>query len=298
MFKKQWLFFIPLILAAAVCRAENKINPESDQQISDFSLSGFGERGKKSWDLNGKSADIFTDTVRLKDIVGNMYGEKENIKLTANKGDFDKKDGKMHLEENVVITTSSGAKLTTNSLDWDRKNNLVQTKDPVNIERQNMMTQALGATGHTDLKQVTLEKNVQVNIKPVDENKPRGDINKNKITITCDGPLEIDYDKNVAKFSNNVKVDREDSQIYSDTMEVYFSPGKEKNQGEANKEAGVMTSSIEKIVSKGNVKIVRGENVSYSEEAVYTASDRKITLLGKPRLIIYSAEDMNASSGN
>jgi hypothetical protein len=51
-------------------------------------------------------------------------------------------------------------------------------------------------------------------------------------------------------------------------------------------------------VAEGNVKIVRGENVSYSEEAVYTAADRKITLLGRPKLIIYSTEGMNASFGN
>ena len=60
-----------------------------------------------------------------------------------------------------------------------------------------------------------------------------------------------------------------------------------------------MGSRIEKIVARGNVKITRGENISYSDEAVYTAQDKKITLSGKPRLIIYSAEELsNASIGN
>ena len=137
------MIFRPLALACAcmlpaysLCLAD--ITPpmqNADQQISDFSLSGFGDRGKKTWDLNGKSADIFEETIRLKDIVGNMYGETENIKLTAKKGDFDKKENKMHLEDDVVITTSSGARLTTNSLDWDRKSNLVKTDDIVKILR-------------------------------------------------------------------------------------------------------------------------------------------------------------------
>jgi LPS export ABC transporter protein LptC len=276
---------------------------QSDQQIGDFSLSGFGERGKKTWDLSGKSADIFADTVKLQQIVGTMYGAQETIKLTAKRGDFDKKEGLVHLEDDVVITTASGARMTTDSLDWDRKHNLVKTTDQVNIERDNMVSQAIGASGKTDLKQVTLEKDVQVDITPANQNKPKGDINRTKITITCDGPLEIDYDKNIATFLNNVKVDREDSQIYSDRMDVYFSQGKA-DQAKSASEAsgasgGVMSSNIEKIVSIGNVRIVRGENISYSDQAIYTAADRKITLVGKPRLIMFSTEEMqNAPTGN
>jgi lipopolysaccharide assembly outer membrane protein LptD (OstA) len=59
-----------------------------------------------------------------------------------------------------------------------------------------------------------------------------------------------------------------------------------------------MGSKIEKIVARGNVKITRGENVSYSDEATYTALDKKITLSGSPKLIIYSTEEMSASFGN
>ena len=71
----------------------------------------------------------------------------------------------------MVITTSSGAKLTTDSLDWDRKNHLVTTKDTVNIERDNMITTAQGAKGEPDLNKVTLEKDVTVNINPDDRDK-------------------------------------------------------------------------------------------------------------------------------
>lgn len=297
--KSLAFIFIFVFLFSGFCRAQNSApSQEADQQISDFSLTGFGERGKKTWDLNGKSADIFNDIIKLKDIIGNMYGVSENIKLTANKGDFDKKEGKMHLEDNVIITTSSGAKLTTDSLDWDRKNNIVRTEAEVNIERQNMTTQAQGAIGHTDLKQVTLQKDVTVNITPAEkDNTPKGQGDKSKIVITCDGPLDIDYEKNIATFNNNVKVDRQDSQIYSDRMDVYFSSDK-KDKPKTEADFGITASSIDKIVAIGNVKIVRGENTSYSDEAVYTATDRKISLSGRPKLIIYSAEDMNASFRN
>lgn len=277
--------------------AQNNQTQSADQQIGDFSLSGYAEKGKKSWDISGKSADIFDNTIKLQDVVGNLYGEKEDIKLTANEGNFDKAEGKVHLEQNVVITTSGGAKMTTDSLDWDRKNQLVTTRDPVNITRENMVTTAKGATGEPNLNKITLEKEVKVDIIPMaKENQAPAE--KNKIIITCDGPLEIDYAKNIAVFKNNVKVDTQDNLIYSDVMDVYFNTSDKENNQIAAEVPGMMGAKIEKIVARGNVKIIRGQNVSYSEEAVYTALDKRIVLTGKPKLIIYSTEDIGASFGN
>jgi LPS export ABC transporter protein LptC len=266
---------------------------DSDQQINDFSFAGYGERGKKTWDVAGKSADIFADNIKLKKITGNMYGD-ENVKLTAEKGDFNKVEGMVHLEEDVVITTDSGAKLTTDSLDWDRKNDVVATKDKVNITRNNLIADALGAMGKPALSKVNLEKEVKVQIMPEKNKDQQPATQADKITITCDGPLAIDYAKNFATFSNNVRVDRQDSQIFSDTMDVYFNT----NGGSAEAKPGMMNSKIEKIICRGNVKIIRGPNVSYSEEAVYSALENKITLLGKPKLVLYSTEKMDAPSGN
>jgi LPS export ABC transporter protein LptC len=292
MFKKISLVLIPVFLAAALSYAEKSLPKESDQQISDFSLSGYGEKGKKSWDLSGKTADIFTDIVKLKDIVGNLYKENENIHLVADTGDFDKKNGKVHLEKNVIITTSSGARMSTDSLDWDRKSNTVVTEDSVSIERQNMVGVAQGAKGEPGLNRVMLAKDVEIKFNPaVQEGSVAQE--KNKIVITCDGPLEIDYEKNIAVFNNNVKVTNSDSEIYSDKMDVYFNKGQESSA--ANLDNSNLGAKVERIVARGNVKIVRGENVSYSEEAVYTASERKITLSGRPKLIIYSSEGLNAS---
>lgn len=298
MFKRCVLIFILLFLIIPLSYAQEQNNQESDQQINDFSLVGFGEKGKKTWDLTAKSADIFPDTVKLNDLVGNLYGEKEDIKLTSDRGDFDKAAGNVHLEQNVVITTSSGARLTTDSLDWNRENELITTQDLVNIEKENLFTTASGATGQPDLNKVTLEKDVTVKINPVTENQSEQEVaEKDKIVITCDGPLQIDYEKNTATFNNNVKVDTEDVEIYGDIMYVYFLMS-DKDTLESDEAPTVMGTKIKKIVTQGNVKIVRGDNLSYSDEAIYTALDRKITLLGRPKLIIYSTEDIGASFGD
>jgi len=300
MILKIFQALIILVLLVSHAQAlQKQIPQESDQQISEFSLAGYGERGKKTWELFGKSADIFDEVVRLKDIVGNMYGEKENIKLTADRGDFNKVNNSVHLEQNVIVTTSSGAKLTTDSLDWDRKGNLISTQDKVNITRDNMITTAFGAQAEPSLNKVTLEKNVNVQMDTQEGPKEK---QASKIVITCDGQLNIDYGKNIAIFNKNVLVDRQDSQIYSDFMDIYFTSGKTAapKEKEADKSGGLgLSGKIDKIVARGNVKIVRGENVSYSDEAIYTAADKKITLTGRPKLIIESTEDFkNASVGN
>lgn len=279
---------------------QEQASDTSDQQINDFSLTGYGDKGKKAWDMAGKTADIFTDVVKLKDINGNLYNDNETIKLKAQQGDFNKAEGKMHLEKDVVITTSSGATLKTDTLDWDRKKNTVTTKDLVNIERENMIATAIGAKGQPGLSKVDLEKNVQLNILP---SKEKGRPSE-KIIITCDGPLSIDYDKNIATLFNNVKVDRTDSQIYSDKMDIYFNKESDKKETKPKEPQGqtggsdMMNSKIDKIIARGNVRIVSGENVSYSDEATYSALDKKITLSGKPKLVFYSTEGLNAPIGN
>ncbi len=286
-----------------ICFAQEQNKQESDQQISEFSLAGYGDKGKKAWNIAGKSADIFDNVVKLKDVVANMYGATEDIKLTADKGDFDKSEGKVHVEQNVVITTSTGSKLTTNSLEWDRKKQVVSTDDVVNISRDNMVSVARGAIGQPNLSQVTLQKDVQVQINPKQE-EGKNSAKNDKTIITCDGPLEIDYAKNIATFKNNVKVDTKDNLIYSDIMDVYFlpadknaPPGKDTAKA-GGTDVGLMGTKIDKIIARGNVKIVKGQNVSYSQEAIYTAADKKIVLSGKPRLVLYSTEDLSASFGN
>lgn len=306
MFKRLFIVFILVLSARPSFSAQEGPVMESDQQISEFSLSGYGEKGKKNWDLAGKTADIFTEVIKLKEVLGNLYGKEEDVKITADIGDFNKNDGKVHLEKNVVITTSSGTKLTTNSLDWDRQKQFLNTEEVVNIEKENLVIVATGATSAPNLKNVILKRNVTLDINPTDNPKEGSMSVKEKMVITCDGPLEIDYAKNIAVFNKNVKVLRPDSTIYSDRMDVFFNMSdKKKEEGAVEKKEPAaaqptlfMGSKIDKIIARGNVKVLRGDNISYSDEAIYSALDSRLVLTGKPRLILYSTEGLGASFGN
>ena len=249
---------------------------DAEQKILGFSLSNYDDKNEKTWDLQGDTLEVYGDIINLTNIKANVYGEEEDeedMVLTADTGSFDRAEGKVHLQDNVIITSESGAKIMTDTLDWFQKNQLVTTEDKVNVSKDGLEAEGVGAVGHTDLKQVSLKKEVQVDIESGSKDSKEG---MKKTTITCDGTLDIDFQAQTAIFNENVKADEGESQLYADKMTVYF-----------NKD----TKEIIKIISEGNVKIVRGEDTSYSEKAIYYAENQKITLIGKPKIVFYSDED-------
>jgi len=260
------LFFLLMILNNSVINAE-----ESDQQFLGFDLAGYGDKGEKNWEVKGQSADVFLETIELTDVEAKVYGEEE-VTVTSKKGNFDRANNKFHLEEDVVITTETGSRLTTDSLDWMQDTNVITTEDEITVERENMIATSKGAEAQPDLNKAQMLEDVIVEIETVDEEK-----GFKKTVITCDGPLEIDHEAQLAIFNNNVKVEDESGQIFSDVMRVFFD---------------FKNKKIERIIANGNVKIVRGENVSYSDTAVYTASNKKVVLTGRPRLILYSEKGL------
>lgn len=112
-----------------------------------------------------------------------------------------------------------------------------------------------------------------------DEDKKRGPAKgekskKTKTVITCDGEVQFDYEKNQVFFLKNVKVVSDDGTIDADKITVNLDPN---------------TRRLKEIVADGNVKIVRDDNTTFSQRASYSETDKKVTLSGKPKLIL-SAE--------
>lgn len=270
---------IAICISISIFCCFDVIAQEEGQQFLEFNLSGHSKSGEKSWQVKGESADVFEETVKLKNIDADLYGD-EKVNLKAKDGQLDKKSGDMHLENDVVAVAEDGSRMMTDSLDWKRDSNLIITEDKVKLEKENMVAHGTGAEARTDFKKAKLKDDVVVEIETEDDSK-----NLNKTVITCDGNLNIDYEKSIAVFNDNVKVKDARGEILSDKMEVYFD---------------TKTKGIIKIIAKGNVKITRDENESFSDEAIYTVADRKITLTGRPKLILYSEEGLsdNAPFGN
>ncbi len=254
------------------------------QQMLDFNIAGYGSAGEKTWELQGATMDMEGNDVNISDITAHLYGEEENMVLTADNGKFDRSNGVMRLTKNVKAVTDSGAHLATDSLNWSQKEQLVLTDDQVNVTKENMSATGKGVTAHPDFKVATFEKDVKMVVeqdKETGASASEGD-SKSHTTITCDGPMTLDYNKHFAVFEKNVKVegDAEQGTMLADKMTVTF---------------GSSSKQVEKMDAEGHVKIIKGENVSESEGAIFTAADKKLILTGRPKLTFYTEEGMDVS---
>lgn len=241
------------------------------QEVSGFSLTQYEDGGAKKWELNGKSAEVEDEKVRIKEISAVAFGENTILKLKAREGDFKRKENIVHLENNVVVKTTDGTRLTTDSLYWDAETRNVFTDDFVNIKKADFDVNGIGAQVDLEAKTAELKKDITAKISSAvpDFLQSAGEGQWTK--IRCDGPLEINYKKNKATFLKNVKVEDAQGNIFSDRIDVYFSKD---------------TRRIKCVVARGNVRIVNGENVTYSEKAIYLVDQGRVVLPKRPKLVI------------
>ncbi len=238
---------------------------EAGQQFQGFNLQGYTDDGKKAWVVNGDRADILGSDIKISNVDAESYGD-EKVNLTAETGTINQTSGNIHLEKDVVITSERGAQLLTDSLDWSRNEDLVQTDDDVVITNQGLTATGKGMKARPGLKTAQIHEDVTVTV----DTEPKAAEPKT-VTITCDGPMVIDQAKAMATFEKNVVAVQDDQTLTADRMEVYFDQGNQK---------------IKELICIGNVVIVRGENKTFAEKAVYNGVQQKLVLSGRPKLIL------------
>ena len=262
MIRKILFFCFSIFVTASIIPSYGEDSP---QQFEGFNLSGYTNVGEKSWDVKGDTAVFMGSIIAMTNIVAHGYGEQK-MNLTAKTGTVDQANGNMHLEKDVVITSDTGAKLTTNSLDWQREKDLVTTNDKVVLVDDKITAVGTGALAHPNLKTAQMNEDVTVKLK-TDSPNPA----ESTVTITCDGPMEVDQAKQQAVFNNNVVAIQEGRQLKADRMELYFDQE---------------TKQIKELICLGHVAITMGGNTTYSEKAVYRSEDQKLVLSGRPKLIL------------
>ncbi|MDP3703919.1 MAG: LptA/OstA family protein, partial [Candidatus Omnitrophota bacterium] len=92
---------------------------------------------------------------------------------------------------------------------------------------------------------------------------------------TCDGPLSFDYEHHIATFEQNVHVKDPNGDLYSDKLIAYLDQ---------------VTRTIRYAEAIGRVRIVQHQNTAHSDRAIYEPNIGKITLVGKPSLLVYPSE--------
>ncbi|MFH1854682.1 MAG: LPS export ABC transporter periplasmic protein LptC [Candidatus Omnitrophota bacterium] len=271
------LFLILIMIICPACLAEEE--KKAEQKIDGFSLVQYDDGGGKKWEMNGRSAELEGDKVKI-DAVSLLSSNNQTfLKLKAKEGEFDKVEKIVYLQNNVVMKSSDGTMLTTDSLNWDAGTKNVFTEDPVNIKKSDFEVSGKGAQVDLENKIAELREDVTANIESLPSGYSRSGVDPSALsetgdlrtTITCDGPLEINYNKNKAVFLNNVKIEDIQGNILADRIDVYFNKG---------------TKRIRCVVARGNVKIINGENVTYSEKAIYLVEEGRVVLPNRPKLVI------------
>ena len=261
-------------LCFAVCRADETTESASSgtagasQQLQGFNLNGYNNNGEKTWDVNGTKADITDSNIQITNVDANFYG-KEQANLTADHGTIDKTNGNVNLKDNVVITSKDrGTQMTTDTLDFNRNKDLVSTKDPVKIVDEQGVVTGQGMSAHPNLKKAQINKHV----KAVVHSNEQNDSNSQTVTITSDGPMQMDQVRMYAVFHIHViAVDASTGrELHSDKMEVWF------NQA---------TKKIKKAICTGNVKAIQGSNISYADQMVYDGDTQVLTMTGRPKIV-------------
>jgi LPS export ABC transporter protein LptC/lipopolysaccharide transport protein LptA len=272
---KKFLFLFIIFLFGVLFSFPLSFAQEDNQELEGFNLVGYSDGGEKDWDIKGTTATIQNKEINITDVDANSYGQ-ENMNVTAKKGRIDKDKGDMRLEQDVVVTTQDGAKMLTDSLEWEKQKDLITTNDDVTILRDNMKAVGKGITAQPGLNKAQLNQDVVVEYKP----KP-GDPLKDMVTISCDGPMEVDYVGQTAIFHDKVIAIQGDRKLMADEMQISFDS--EQKQ-------------IKEMICIGNVLIVQGENTSFSDKAVYQAAEKKIKLYGRPKLLLYMQDKTDKDS--
>jgi len=262
--RKTALVTAVVLLAALPVWADE--DPAVTQQFQGFHLEGYGDGGKKAWDVTGDTADVKGSTVSITNVDANSYtGREANIKSKT--GSINQATGDVELKKDVVITTKEGSRLQTDTLRWAKDKDLITTQDPVKVTDKNMVATGQGLTAHPSLNTAQMNKDVTVNMTSVDKKTGKPE----KLVITSDGPMILNQKKHKATFKENVVAIYEGRTLKADKVDVYVQPE---------------TEDLQRIVCVGNVTITQGENTSLSDKAIYNAADQTMTLTGRPKLIL------------
>lgn len=244
--------------------------PQTDQTMSEFTLTGYNQDGATEWILNGRGATLDGNVVTIirPDAVG--YEPGRTAYLTASVANMQQNTRHVRLEHDVTIHTSDGLWLTSPVLHWIPDQDQIATDQPVRIETDHMLVRGRGASGLTQLKHAKVFEDIEVVLNPSDETVASD--TPQQVTITCDGPLTFDYEHHVATFEQNVHVNDPGGDLYSDTLIAYLDE---------------VTHTIRYADALGHVRIQQNQNTALSERAVYEPAIGKITLVGRPSLLIY-----------
>lgn len=244
---------------------------EPMHKLYSFSFAKYTPSGEKEIEIEGDSADILAQTVNLMNVVAKAYAEETPVTITADRGNYDKVANKVNLKKNVVATTENGTRLLTDELQIHPTEQRMETESQAEVKKDNINVEGIGAVGDSNLKKVKFKKNVTVIIQDPNDKTLQPTV------ITCDGPLIVDYEKNIAQFKKNVIAEDSRGKLSADQMDVYYDK---------------VTRKVAKIIALQNVVIENPDgSKTYSDSVIYLADEGKIILGGDTEALYFDGQE-------
>ena len=125
----------------------NVASPETPHKMYSFSFAKYGRSGEKEIEIEGASANILEKSVELINVVAKAYAEETPVTITADQGDYDKVNNRVHLKKNVVATTENGTRLLTEELQIHPSEHKMETELQAQVKKDNIDVEGLGAAG-------------------------------------------------------------------------------------------------------------------------------------------------------
>ncbi len=123
------------------------------------------KNGVKLYELNaGKMViDVETQNATFENLDGKFYQPNGRFfQLTAKKGNYNHQSGDIHVEGEVVVTDSEGAKLTGGTLDWNGAEQILIATGDVKISKDDMRAYGDRAEAWNGLRHFKLIGNARV----------------------------------------------------------------------------------------------------------------------------------------
>ena len=169
------------------------------------------------------------------------------------------------IEKNVVLDIRKAARIMADKVYWQHGKSRFMTNRPVKIQYENQIMEGIGAFGKANEEFLQIDQNIGMTM-------------RGPAVLTAWGPLQIFHKENRAVFYRDVRITDQKGNLKADRMDVFFNPE---------------TKRIKKVVAKGNVRIAREGNVSFSDEAVYNTETQSVKLIGEPKIQIQESAIKN-----
>jgi len=158
---------------------EGRIAFDKREKLPDVHIEGLESRldkiqlvedkeGKKTWELEAKSIQQEEDTkiLILEDLKATYYTKDGRIVVvTGKKGKVNQESKDVEIAGNVVLTTSDGYKLKTNSAAYTDQTRRVTTSDPVEIEGEQIRVVGIGMLVDMEAQTFKVLSHVKTHIK-------------------------------------------------------------------------------------------------------------------------------------